>query len=438
MSAPADFNYCFVSGKNWKLSLAELTSFFEARGLPFEISEFSRNFFTIKTQNQIASSMIDDLGGTLKIAEVATFIPTELVTEAFFKEEKKAKQQLKTLLPLNALADRIPAAPSGKSLFGVSVYWADPAFRQMRNRAQRFIGSSLKDTLKEENKKARFMGFPRDRENPQLTPVEVLKQGLLENHAEILLCIGVQETAIGTTIAVHNPFEFQKRDLEKPVQRKIFGISPRVAKIMVNLTRCSPGKVFLDPFCGVGTLLQEALLARAKVIGVDINRWCVDSAKRNLEWTAREYSLADADYTVVQGDVRKLASRIGGEIGCIATEPDLGPALREIPTVPYALKIIENLTPLFDDFLSESYEIMISGGYLAVVTPFIKTRSNKPVTMNIQSMAKEVGFEPVRPFEKTAFVKSASTFPLRDLTSFIDMDERHKIGRQISVFKKQD
>ena len=112
----------------------------------------------------------------------------------------------------------------------------------------------------------------------------------------------------------------------------MFAISPRLSKIMINLTHCTPGKTFLDPFCGVGTILQEALLSRAKVVGLDINRWCVDAAKRNLDWISREYELRDADFTVVQGDVREMAPKIHGEIDCIATEPDLGPALRELPT----------------------------------------------------------------------------------------------------------
>jgi len=102
----------------------------------------------------------------------------------------------------------------------------------------------------------------------------------------------------------------------------------------------------LDPFCGVGTILQEALLSKAKVVGLDINGWCVNAAKRNLDWIAREYSLEDADYTVVQGDVREMAPKIHGNIDCIATEPDLGPALRELPTEEYAQEIITHLMPL--------------------------------------------------------------------------------------------
>jgi tRNA G10 N-methylase Trm11 len=438
MSTHTENVYCFVSGKNWKLSLAEITSYLQARDNVFEVSEFSRSYFTIKTQTVLDASIIDDLGGTLKIAKTAASVPTEKITEAFLKENKQVKKQLKFDFPLDDFADQMPRAASGKSVFGVSVYWADPAFRFAAKAAQRFLGSALKDELKEQDKKTRFMGFPHDRENPQLTPVEVLKQGLIENHAEVLLCIGLRETSIGTTVAVHNPFEFQKRDIDKPVQRKIFGISPRIAKIMVNLTHCTAGKVFLDPFCGVGNILQEALLAKAKVIGVDVNRWCVDASRRNLDWITREYSVDEADYVVMQGDARNLREKIRDEIDCIATEPDLGPALREVATTPYAEKILENLMPLFNDFLLEAYAVLRENGFLVLVTPYVKTRSGKPVTMNIQEMAQAAGLEVVKAFGCVAFVEDAKDFPLKDLTCFVDVDERHKIGREINVFQKTE
>jgi tRNA G10 N-methylase Trm11 len=429
-------NYIFVCGKNWKLSLAELTSYLDARGFKFEVSAFSRSFFVIKTENPLENSIIDELGGILKIAEVAAFVSTELINDAFVKDHKEAKKQLTSFLPSNAFAQKMPQAESGKAVFGVSVYWEEPTFRPVVNRVQRFLGSALKDELKALGKKARFMGFPRDRENPQLTSVEVLKQGLVEANAEILFCIGKRDTFIGSTIAVHNPFEFQKRDIDKPVQRKILGISPRVSKIMLNLGHCAPGKVFLDPFCGVGTFLQEALLSKAKVIGADVNRWCVEAARRNLTWIEHEYGLQDADFTLIQGDARNLTQKIREEVDCIATEPDLGPPLREVPTGQYAQEIIENLTPLFDDFVTDSYGVLKNEGFLVLVTPYIRTREGKPVTMNIQEMAQAVGFKTVKPFENVEFVESAQDFPLKGMTCFIDMDERHKIGRQINIFQK--
>ena len=437
MSLPSQTTYLFISGKNWKLSLAELTSYFEARNCTFKVTDFSRTFFTVKIENPLNASTIDDLGGILKIGEIEAFLPTSLLEEAFLKENKQAKEKVQANFPLSDLADKIPGVSSGKSLFGVSVYWAaETTFNSAASTIQRFLGSKLKDELKAQGKKTRFMGFPRDRNQPQLTPVEVLKKGLVETNAEILLCIGKNQTSISTTIAVHNPFEFQKRDMEKPVQRKIFGISPRIAKIMVNLSQCREGKVFLDPFCGVGSILLEALLTKARVIGLDINRWCVEAARRNLEWLTNEYSLKDTDYGVLQGDTRKLTSKIREEVDCIATEPDLGPALRQIPTAPYAEKIVDNLRSLFNDFLREAYEVLRENGFLVLVTPYVKTRSGKPVRMNIQEIALSAGFHPVKPYQKPFFSENKPVLPLSEASSFIDVDERHKIGREISILQK--
>ena len=103
----------------------------------------------------------------------------------------------------------------------------------------------------------------------------------------------------------------------------------------------------------------------------------MDAAKQNLEWITREYLLQDAEYTIVLGDVREMAPKIQGGIDCIATEPDLGPALRELPTEQYAQEIVADLTPLFEGFLRESYQVLREGGRLAVVTPYIRVRLGK-------------------------------------------------------------
>jgi len=437
MSLPPNNRYLFISGKNWKLSLAELVSYLQARSIGFEVTEFSRSFFTLKTETALEASVIDELGGILKIAQVHATIPSERVAEAFLKTNKQAKKEFQFAFPLDAIAEQMPTAESGKAVFGVSVYWEQPEFRPVGAAIQRYLGSAMKDELKAQEKNARFMGFPKDREHPQLTAVEVLKQGLVENHAEVLLCIGKHETSIGTTVGVHNPFEFQKRDVDKPVQRKIFAIPPRIAKIMVNLTQCTQGKVFLDPFCGVGTILQEALLAKAKVIGLDVNRWCIEASKRNLEWLVDEYTLTEADYVVVQGDSRKLTSKIRDDIDCIATEPDLGPALRETPTVPYAEKIIEDLRPLYTDFLSEAHKILTPTGYIALVTPSIKTRSGRSVNLGIKEMAEQLGFKTVNPLANVAFSED-NPLPesIRAAVSFFDVDEHHLVGREITLLQK--
>jgi tRNA G10 N-methylase Trm11 len=427
----------FIPGKNWRLSLAELASSMETRGTKFAVHSFSKEFFVVNAE-EFDAAIIDDLGGTIKIGASTTDFPTEIVKRAFLQKDKEAQTQIVRETAASGLVDDIVKVESEKTLFGVSVYCAEKQLRVVSKGIQRFVGSSIKRELSGYGKKSKFMGFAKDRRLPQLSHVEVLKKHMVENKAEILFCVGREQTFVAVTVAVHNPFEFQKRDVGKPVQRKIFAIPPRLARIMVNLAACTEGKVLLDPFCGVGTVLQEALLAKAKAIGVDINRWCVEATMRNLDWLKDEYGLENGEYRVLQGDVYRLSQKIGWEqVDCVATEPDLGPALRQIPTTSYAVRIAEKLEPLYHGLLEEAYKVLKSGGRLVLVSPWIKTRSGNPVTMQIEEKAVELGFERVYPFKKEFFADDAAVPEnLVAMASLVDAEERHKIGREIHVFQK--
>ena len=420
------------------MSLAELVSVLETRKAKFNVYSFSKEFFVLRIDKDRGFWAIGDLGGFIKIGDVAARLSTESVKQAFLQKSREAKDQISRDVASSGLIDNIVKAASGKTLFGVSVYCAESSLRSVSKSVQRFVGSTVKLELRAYGKKSKFMGFAKGRKRPQLRHIEVLKKKLVENRAEVLFCIGEEQTFVAATTAVHNPFEFQKRDLSKPVQRRIFGIPPRLGRIMVNLAACTEGKVLLDPFCGVGTILQEALLSNAKAIGVDINRWCVNAAERNLEWLKSEYLLENEEYRVLQGDVCRLSQKIGWEqVDCIATEPDLGPALRQVPTTSYAIRITEKLEPLYYGLLKEAYKVLKKEGRLVLVSPYIKTRSGKPVTMGIEEKALETGFEKVYPFKRERFAEAAMVPEnLVAMVSFIDVEERHKIGREIHVFQK--
>jgi tRNA G10 N-methylase Trm11 len=426
--------YLFISGKNWMLSLAELTAYFSTRNSKFEVQYFSREFFVIDLEKNLESSAVADLGGTIKIGQPKTTLPTQIVKEAFLNKNKQAQKQIiKTIAASNIPVGMTPE----KFLFGVSVYFTDNTLSPVSGRMQRFFGSAIKEELAGLGKKANFMGYSVERKQAQLSHVEVLKKNLVKNQAEVLFCIGKTETWIATTIAVHNPFEFQKRDVFKPNQRVIFGMPPRLARIMVNLSACTEGKTLLDPFCGVGTILQEALMEKATVVGMDVNPWCIKATQENLEWLTREYELVNADFRVLLGEVGRMAEKVGLEsIDCIVSEPDLGPALREVPTGPYAQKIIEKLEPLFFGFIEEAYRTLKPKGHLVLVTPYIKTRSNEPVTMPIGDHLESVGFKRIYSFSTEMFSKNLDVGRLTHSASLVEMDERHKIGREIHILEK--
>jgi tRNA G10 N-methylase Trm11 len=430
-------NYVAIPGKNWKLSLAELLLFLEARGVKFTVLDFSRDFFIIQMEGENFLNAAD-FGGYIKIGLAEETVPTELFEKAFAQKDKESRTQLSEVIARSNLPSGMLGKASEKHLFGVSVYCAVEALRPFGGNIHRFIGSTIKDELSEREVKSEFMGFPRDRKQPQLTHVEVLKKALVESKSEFLVCIGRRLSWLGVTVDVHDPFEFQKRDVGKPNQRAIFAIPPRLARIMVNLAGCTPGETLLDPFCGVGTVLQEALLSRAKVVGVDANSWCVDAAAENLEWLTREYAIKDGEYRVLKGDALRLRSIVGSNIDCIVTEPDLGPALKDVPTATYAQKIVEKLEPLYYGFLEQAYAILREGGRLVVVTPCLRTRSGKTVTMHVENKAQEIGFQLVYPFGNGDDFESYDDVKdeMRIMRRFVEMAERHKTGREIHVFQK--
>ncbi len=429
--------YVFVSGKNWVLSLAELAAYFSARKIKVAIQFFSREFFVLSFDQKLEPAIIADLGGTIKIGEVKTDLPTETVKEAFLNRNKQVQKQIaNTLVSESGLFEGMARAPQ-KLLFGVSLYFTDNSFAAVSGRLQRFVGSTVKDELATLGKKSDFIGYAQSRKQAQLSHVEVLKKNLVENQAEILLCIGKKVTWFANTVAVHNPFEFQKRDIYKPNERKIFAMPPRLARIMVNLSFCTSEKVLLDPFCGVGTILQEALLEKASVVGTDVNGWCVEAAEENLEWLIGEYGLKGADFRVLQSEVGKLTQKIGVEtVDCIVSEPDLGPALREVPTDAYSEKIIEKLQPLFHGFVEQAYEVLKPGGRLVLVTPYMVTRSKKAVAMPLDEKLAQVGFKRVYAFSKDIFKDTLDVKGLVGMASLVEVDESHKIGREIHILQK--
>ena len=416
------------------LSLAELTTYFQTHSNKFEVQYFSREFFVINLEKPLNTHDIENLGGTIKIGEPKATLPTELVKEAFLNKNKQAQKHVGEALVASSIPKKMKP---DKVLFGVSVYFTDNAFSSMAMRMQRSIGSTIKDELKEQGKRADFMGYSSERKQAKLSHVEVIKKNLVENQAEVLFCIGKKETWVAITVAVHNPFEFQKRDVQKPNQRVIFAMPPRLARMMVNLSACDEGKVLLDPFCGVGTILQEALLEKAAVVGMDKNAWCVKATEENLEWLSEEYELENADFRVIQGEVDRLAEKVGVEsVDCIVSEPDLGPALREVPTGPYAEKIIEKLELLFSDYVEEAAKTLKPGGRLVLVTPYIKTRSNKAVTMPIEDKLEGTGLRRIYCFNFEMFSRNLDVGRMVHAASLVEMDEHHKIGREIHILQK--
>ena len=150
-------------------------------------------------------------------------------------------------------------------------------------------------------------------------------------------------------IQVQNINAYARRDQERPARdAKVGMLPPKLAQILINLAgELRPGATVLDPFCGTGVVLQEALLMGYRAYGTDVSERMVEYSQRNLEWLAGARGRAEArkvagagagggagmgtrDFRVEVGDATKFGWQ--PPIAAVAAEVYLGPPMSAPPT----------------------------------------------------------------------------------------------------------
>ena len=95
-------------------------------------------------------------------------------------------------------------------------------------------------------------------------------------------------------------------------------MSPILAQwIIKNYTK--KGELILDPMCGIGTTLIEAILLGRNAVGVEYEQKFVDLAQRNLDGLKVFNPKGKA--VVFQGDSRELSKILSEKADCIAFSP---------------------------------------------------------------------------------------------------------------------
>jgi len=372
-------DYIFVLGRDPELSVLELVSYLKARKIRYEIKELNNKILVASVQLLNFKDMLNVLGGVAKIAKVVDDIDNE---------------------PLYM-------GRANKLNYAISCY-GDCLGKEHELKGylkKRFKDEMLKASLKKSGRK-----------NPFLSPSEVVRHKLVKGGVEFILYKGY----IARTIAVFDPFKYQERDLKRPVQRPMHVISIRLAKILINLAQAKRGNVLLDPFCGIGTILQEGLLTGMKVIGVDIDAAAVSAAKRNLEWISKRYN-TKRTYKIIHGDSANLPKLIG-RVDAVATEPYLGPFLKKLPSEDRAKALMKSLTKLYGSLLRGLAKVC--DGYIAIVVPRYRIHGNKEIKMPFLKLFKKQGFE------------AYSEYPEIKLP-IIYAAKKSKILREIWILKKQ-
>jgi len=395
----------FILGREQAISAEELYAVF---GLD-KVEVLNSSCCLVQSQDQ-PEELIKRLGGTVKIVAYSGSVPRI--------EELTADQWLKLLKPLGLKA-------SGKFTFGVSSY----GWKQISNRWFK-LGLEVKKLLGQSGISARFVTSKED----TLSSVIVAKNKLLGSEL-IVIKADDQKIHYGLTQAVQ-PFEaYGQRDYGKPARDSERGmLAPKLAQVLINLAAVSRQKVILDPFCGTGTVLQEALLlGYRQVIGSDSDSLAITAAKKNLEWLAKENKLGQ--YKLIQADVRNIFEQIKpGEVQAVVTEPYLGPARELAGRVQDGRRkeIVAQLTNLYLQAFEQFNKILPSGGRVVMIWP-VFIQEERKIYLPLMEKIEASGFVRTIP----AVVNSSLAQYLTPRKTLIYQRPGQVVTREITVWHKQ-
>jgi SAM-dependent methyltransferase len=221
---------------------------------------------------------------------------------------------------------------------------------------------------------------------------------------------------LGPTSWVSQSGALRDRGVCKPAPHPEISMSPRLASLLLNLAGLSPGQIVLDPFCGSGTILAEALHRSYKCFGFDTNEVRIRDARRNLSWLSHD--LHHANFNVQVGDARELLMAMGGsQVDAVVTEPLLLPTLRARPKLVTASALLERASEIYADALTSMIKVISPGGRIVIVVPVVRTIEGKDLTITLEG--KSLGLKPYQPrpinfeypvglsFESTRWIKRA-------------------------------
>jgi SAM-dependent methyltransferase len=316
------------------------------------------------------------LGGTVKLCKLLTIV-----------ESPKWEDVLSFLLKVSPeFSERMPA---GKMHLGLSVYGLDVSPDQILNG-----GLRIKRAIHKQN--GRNVQLVPNKA-PELSSAQVLHSKLIsDNGWELVIVANGDKTIIGQTVFIQNIESYGERDYGRPKRDTRIGmLPPKLAQIILNLAVgpdefreiqpelssdiCNKPeddqkmhtqrntRTILDPFCGTGVMLQEALLMGYNILGTDIESRMVEYTKHNLEWLAQRYNVSFLADKFMEGDA--TTQRWDQPIDFVASEVYLGRPFTTRPAPEVLSQTMSDCNLIIKKFLRNIHDQLKPGTRLALAIP---------------------------------------------------------------------
>ena len=347
----------------------------------------------------------DRLGGSVKFCKILTTLETT-----------NWKQIEKFLLQVSP--GHSQTMPEGKMRLGLSIIGLEVSLGQLEA-----SGLTLKKVIRKTGRSVRLV----PNKAPELNSAQVLHNHLTGPTGwELVFIRDGDKTIIAQTVKVQDIESYTKRDRGRPKRdAKVGMLPPKLAQIIINLAvgelpedklesicdipasepipRPLLDKTILDPFCGTGVVLQEAMLMGYNVYGTDLEPRMIDYSDENIGWFWDEYGfdetrnaiqeLGKGDATIHNWDLCP--------IDFVASEVYLGRPFTAPPSGEILAQTIAECNLIIKKFLQNIHGQIKPGTRLCLAVPAWQTKPGQfkhlPLIDQIADLGyNRVSFEHVR------------------------------------------
>lgn len=332
-----------ILGRQPAISMAELEQFYG--------SEAVRWFSDISALVDVPSLNVATLGGTQKAGRVVADLHGDWRTVSM--QIVKAYTE--------AWRDH-----QGKITLGISAYGFNASARDIQK-----TGIILKGKLKSQGVSLRLIPNAEPALNTAVSHHN--KLGLSDNHVELLVVRAANgRVIIAESVGAQNITALAARDQARPHTDAFVGmLPPKLARIMIHLTGPKPseGASLLDPFCGTGVVLQEALLDDYTVYGSDLSDKMVDYTTKNLRWLKETIHASGEIKEVRQADAMSYTWPEATTLHAVVSEAYLGQPFSAPPSADKLREVRDNCDHIISSFLENVARQLPSSTRICLAVP---------------------------------------------------------------------
>ena len=363
--------FIFQTGHGKGLAKAEILSL-----LPDSIVDEVNDGFVVEVDlaatadeetspKQAAKDFLSQMGGIVRITEVIQAGPARMPLN--FEE-----------WVVNAISEVAadPANKNRKIRFGLSMHpKSEKILKKTLIGTKKNVQKSAKEAKAGKSDQTAFNVRFVNKDFQNLSSVQAWHQKLLKDNSVELHLFKSEEDEeraeshgkwyLTRTLAIQNFEAYSKRDYDRPSRSAKNGMfPPKLAQILINLAQPTADTTIYDPFCGSGTVMQEAWLTGHMSQGSDLAEAMVTDSKQNLQWLADNFQNksnrpdAELQPVIFAADATALtpADLPKGDF-VVVTETWLGPILEKTLSPLEMPKVHREIEALYEAFFSSLQKV---------------------------------------------------------------------------------